>query len=1184
MPTNLCRGFREKYILEFLKASKSFPVLLSGTYTNEDARLIIDMGAGTYIYFEPVDADPPTIPYTYYESGTIVDNGDGTITMTPGIVYGGNSGVSGYAATVDALPSPTTVYSDLIYQVGLMPNAEWYQCICDGIICSWVNVPNPIGEEIDSLLDLPDEPCSGSKIYWGRFGAAGEIIYYGCIDSGWRDIVNPNDTLSTFGVALVGLPMTLPFGLTQTGYPDPRNTITAFDLLASNNSELDFDVVGVINNDTNTIKLIVPYGTIITSLTPTILISGAKIEPTSLVTQNFTNEYFYTCTSTGGTERKYTITVVGDLSTDQINDGTGGSFTGGSGIGGLTTVSSMSLTIINEFWFTDTANSVLSSDFYGSIDGTDINIDVPYGTTITSLIPNFTFSGASVTISSVEQISGITVKNYSSSVIYTVTAFDDTTLDYTVNVFVSTSQIEKALLSFEFEYKYNTLFSETYTGVVDETAHTIAISIPNRVNLSALYPTIRFTGVSIDSKSRLASDFSTSDTATFTVTAYDSSTQEYIATITVEDDPNQGLDITFNPTDTDITDATGELDSDLGESGWASPISFNAGLPEWFREMTDNVATHLKTVRQFLMITKSMLNIAKVFLTVLGNPIQEALRFFVNQLIILVKGIKNSGLYYCQIIPNSKLFSDLFINQNSLNPAYRDGDLDLKLSELSTEERKAYDELVATGRSLKHTNLKEELKPANNPTDLTAPESPVTEFEGEEDNLSKTEESILEVLSSDASRNTVREAYSMKQNLQSGFWLLSGSGALEIYANSFKSISDINQPLYNPPMAIKNYNYYHGGPKSYKSAPNLLSKDSTLAGGLILWFGITGGSSINKGVIGFVEILRVLIYFFSNPELEKLQKELQVIVNKSGNSWKPERVYYIKDVVLPLSEQSVSRPNPESTGAPVITTIVEKHKYTCIKVGPNGYGTSGGSEPTWPTTASATVVDGNLEWRESTEVDFLIKATDPLWMRYKLFQDMWPQGFELLNDLESVLVGFRDKIPTGNEFQGIIDYLETKVNEINKIVKLIDAFLLFVDSLSLLNGIKMSGYMVPVQNGGITKLIKGALDESDPKKPGKDDWTMSLLSFVGTGMSIPGYLFLVNILFATGSPPEFSEAVAQATTEGAALALQQSTNPFADAKEMIGKFKDVEGNVKTAYEQALEDGEEIIDNPSIPSE
>ena len=68
----------------------------------------------------------------------------------------------------------------------------------------------------------------------------------------------------------------------------------------------------------------------------------------------------------------------------------------------------------------------------GVITGTYILVNVPVGTDVSALIANFTTTGISVNIGGTLQNSGITANDYTSPVVYTVTASDGSTKTYTV--------------------------------------------------------------------------------------------------------------------------------------------------------------------------------------------------------------------------------------------------------------------------------------------------------------------------------------------------------------------------------------------------------------------------------------------------------------------------------------------------------------------------------------------------------------------------------------------------------------------------------------------------------------------------------------------------------------------------------------------------------------------------------
>ena len=70
----------------------------------------------------------------------------------------------------------------------------------------------------------------------------------------------------------------------------------------------------------------------------------------------------------------------------------------------------------------------------GVISGSNITVTMPFGTVVTGLLATFTTDGESVSVGATPQTSGVTPNNFSSPVIYTVTAADTTTQNYTVTV------------------------------------------------------------------------------------------------------------------------------------------------------------------------------------------------------------------------------------------------------------------------------------------------------------------------------------------------------------------------------------------------------------------------------------------------------------------------------------------------------------------------------------------------------------------------------------------------------------------------------------------------------------------------------------------------------------------------------------------------------------------------------
>jgi hypothetical protein len=88
------------------------------------------------------------------------------------------------------------------------------------------------------------------------------------------------------------------YTVTVTVAPNPAKDIT------------DFVILGFHGTITGTaIAVMVPHGTDVTNLTPTITITGASVSPASGVPQDFTNPVTYTVTAADGSTKNYTVTV-----------------------------------------------------------------------------------------------------------------------------------------------------------------------------------------------------------------------------------------------------------------------------------------------------------------------------------------------------------------------------------------------------------------------------------------------------------------------------------------------------------------------------------------------------------------------------------------------------------------------------------------------------------------------------------------------------------------------------------------------------------------------------------------------------------------------------------------------------------------------------------------------------------
>jgi hypothetical protein len=166
--------------------------------------------------------------------------------------------------------------------------------------------------------------------------------------------------------------------------PDSAKAITSFDLAGES---------ATINEATGAITLTVPYGTDVTALAPTIVHTGASINPTTA--QDFTVPVIYTVTAADNTTKVYTVTVT----------------VAPSGAKAIT-----SFTLAGELGAIDEAAGTIA-------------LTVAYGTDVSALTATIIHTGVSVGPGGAQDFTG--------PVIYTVTAADASTRVYTVTVSVA---------------------------------------------------------------------------------------------------------------------------------------------------------------------------------------------------------------------------------------------------------------------------------------------------------------------------------------------------------------------------------------------------------------------------------------------------------------------------------------------------------------------------------------------------------------------------------------------------------------------------------------------------------------------------------------------------------------------------------------------------------------------------
>jgi|GEM_PF-2028181 len=265
------------------------------------------------------------------------------------------------------------------------------------------------------------------------------------------------------------------FTVTVTVAEDRPKNITSFTFASPS-------ATGTINNTENTISVTVPFGTSRTSLTPMVSHQGVSVSPMSNTARNFSSPVMYTVTADDNSTKIYTVTV--------------------------TAAAGSSAKAITAF-------SIGSSQ--GMITGTSISLTLPNGSSRMNITPSITLSPLA-TISPMANVA----RDFSSPVMYRVTAQDLSFNDYTVTVSVAASTAKNIT-----EFDIGVPGSSRTIG--DET---ISVMVPSGTNVMALTPTITVSpDATLEPADPTERDFTNS--VTYTVRAQDLTTKVYTVTVTV---------------------------------------------------------------------------------------------------------------------------------------------------------------------------------------------------------------------------------------------------------------------------------------------------------------------------------------------------------------------------------------------------------------------------------------------------------------------------------------------------------------------------------------------------------------------------------------------------------------------------------------------------------------------------
>jgi len=177
----------------------------------------------------------------------------------------------------------------------------------------------------------------------------------------------------------------------------------------------------------------------------------------------------------------------------------------------------------------------LSADSAVTFDSVSGNwkATLPAGTDPAALVATFEISAlAKATVGGVEQVSGTTANNFSSNVVYTVTAEDGTSATYTIALTVAPTPSSAK------DFTQYSLKSGTTTASGTISGTNIAVSLPVGSNVTALVATFALSdkasatvGGTAQVSGTTANNFTSP--VQYVVTAADSSTKTYTVTVTV---------------------------------------------------------------------------------------------------------------------------------------------------------------------------------------------------------------------------------------------------------------------------------------------------------------------------------------------------------------------------------------------------------------------------------------------------------------------------------------------------------------------------------------------------------------------------------------------------------------------------------------------------------------------------
>ena len=183
----------------------------------------------------------------------------------------------------------------------------------------------------------------------------------------------------------------------QPPIPEIKPTLDSFSFLKSNNTSLDEDIALELSSDGTSYSTTVSSSLALNSLIATFNFTGSSItvnganQESGVTQNNFTDPIVYRVSNSQGTTRDYRIVITKAVAPT-----------------------------INDFAFSSENNLELNQNVNLQLDGNTFKGRVPQNINISEFIPNFSYTGSSISIDGSPQESGVTPNNFNNVVIYKV--------------------------------------------------------------------------------------------------------------------------------------------------------------------------------------------------------------------------------------------------------------------------------------------------------------------------------------------------------------------------------------------------------------------------------------------------------------------------------------------------------------------------------------------------------------------------------------------------------------------------------------------------------------------------------------------------------------------------------------------------------------------------------------------